>query len=56
MTYSNADLMKIAIEEHLKCFEYPRVGAVIAKGGKILSAGHRGEIKKGTRNELQSRS
>ena len=37
--------MKIAIEEHLKCSEYPRVGAVIAKDGKILSTGHRGEIK-----------
>ena len=36
--------MKIAIEEHLKCSEYPRVGAVVAKDGKILSTGHRGEI------------
>lgn len=46
MTYSDADLMKIAIEEHLKCSQYPRVGAVVAKGGKILSTGHRGEIVK----------
>jgi diaminohydroxyphosphoribosylaminopyrimidine deaminase / 5-amino-6-(5-phosphoribosylamino)uracil reductase len=46
MTYSSTDLMKIAIEEHLKCSEYPRVGAVVAKGGKILSTGHRGEISK----------
>lgn len=46
MNYSNAALMKIAIEEHLKCSEYPRVGAVIAKAGKILSTGHRGEIKR----------
>lgn len=45
MSYSNADLMKIAIKEHLKCSEYPRVGAVVAKSGKILSTGHRGEIK-----------
>lgn len=45
MTYSNADLMKIAIEEHLKCSEYPRVGAVVAKDGEILSTGYRGEIK-----------
>ena len=45
MKYSNADLMKIAIEEHLKCSEYPRVGAVVAKDGKILSTGHRGEVK-----------
>lgn len=46
MTYSNADLMKIAIEEHLKCSEYPRVGAVVAKDGKVLSTGHRGEVKR----------
>ena len=46
MTYSSTDLMKIAIEEHLKCSEYPRVGAVVTKGGKILSTGHRGEISK----------
>lgn len=38
--------MKIAIEEHLKCSEYPRVGAVVTKGGKILSTGHRGEIRR----------
>jgi len=36
--------MKIAIEEHLKCTVYPKVGAVVAKGGKILSTGHRGEV------------
>jgi diaminohydroxyphosphoribosylaminopyrimidine deaminase/5-amino-6-(5-phosphoribosylamino)uracil reductase len=42
--YSRNDLMKIAIEEHLKCTEYPRVGAVIAKEGIILSTGYRGEI------------
>lgn len=35
--------MKIAIEEHLKCTEYPRVGAVIAKEGLILATGYRGE-------------
>ena len=46
MTYSNSDLMKIAIKEHLKCSEYPRVGAVVARGGEILSTGHRGEIRK----------
>lgn len=45
MTYSATDLMKIAVEEHLKCSEFPRVGAVIAKNGKILSTGHRGEAK-----------
>lgn len=41
--YSNKDLMKLAIEEHLKCSEYPRVGAVISKDGRILSTGYRGE-------------
>lgn len=38
--------MKIAIEEHLKCTEYPRVGAVVVKDGKVLSTGHRGEVRK----------
>lgn len=42
--YSNADLMRIAVEEHLKCSEYPRVGAVIAKNGLVLSTGYRGEV------------
>ncbi|MGI6664699.1 MAG: CMP deaminase [Christensenellaceae bacterium] len=41
--YSQKDLMKIAIEEHLKCIEFPRVGAVIAKDGAVLSTGYRGE-------------
>lgn len=45
MTYSTTDLMKIAVEEHLKCSEFPRVGAAIAKNGKLLSTGHRGEAK-----------
>lgn len=44
--YSEQDLMKIAIEEHLKCTVYPKVGAVVAKGGKILSTGYRGEVGK----------
>jgi diaminohydroxyphosphoribosylaminopyrimidine deaminase / 5-amino-6-(5-phosphoribosylamino)uracil reductase len=43
-TYSNADLMKIAVEEHLKCTEYPKVGVVVAKEGRILSTGFRGEV------------
>ncbi|MBC8798459.1 MULTISPECIES: deaminase [Shewanella] len=42
--YSRSDLMKIAIEEHLKCSEYPRVGVVIAKSGEVLATGYRGEI------------
>ncbi len=41
--YSNSDLMKIAVEEHLKCREHPKVGAVVAKDGMILSTGFRGE-------------
>lgn len=42
--YSNSDLMKIAVAEHLKCTEYPKVGVVVAKDGHILSTGFRGEI------------
>jgi pyrimidine deaminase RibD-like protein len=38
--------MKLAIEEHLKCSEYPRVGAVVAMEGQVLSTGHRGEVGK----------
>ena len=38
--------MKIAINEHLKCTEFPRVGAVIEKDGAILSTGFRGELGK----------
>ena len=38
--------MKIAIEEHLKCKEFPRVGAVIAKKGVVLATGFRGEFAK----------
>lgn len=45
-TYSSQDFMKIAIEEHLKCTEYPRVGTVVAKDGQILSTGFRGEVGK----------
>lgn len=42
-TYSKNDLMRLAIEEHLKCTQFPRVGAVVAKEGIVLSTGHRGE-------------
>ena len=44
--YSNSDLMKIAVEEYLKCTEYPKVGVVVAKDGLILSTGFRGEVAK----------
>lgn len=36
--------MKIAIEEQLKCTDYPRVGAIISKNGFLLAKGYRGEI------------
>lgn len=38
--------MKLAVEEHLKCPGFPRVGAVVAKDGKLLSTGYRGEMDK----------
>jgi len=41
--YSKQDLMRLAIEEHLQCSESPRVGAVVAKDGIVLSSGRRGE-------------
>ena len=37
--------MKLAIEEHLKCSEFPRVGVVISKSGEVLSTGYRGETR-----------
>jgi diaminohydroxyphosphoribosylaminopyrimidine deaminase/5-amino-6-(5-phosphoribosylamino)uracil reductase len=43
--YSRSDLMRLAIEEHLKCSEFPRVGVVVAKSGEVLSTGYRGETK-----------
>ncbi|SFB58807.1 CMP deaminase [Azotobacter beijerinckii] len=43
--YSRSDLMKLAIEEHLKCCEFPRVGVVISKSGEVLSTGYRGETR-----------
>jgi len=44
MTYSSSDFMKLAIEEHLRCTEYPRVGAVLANRGVLLATGYRGEV------------
>ncbi|GBQ30630.1 cytidine/deoxycytidylate deaminase family protein [Gluconacetobacter azotocaptans] len=38
--------MKIAVKEQLKCTENPKVGVVVAKDGKILSTGFRGEVPK----------
>jgi diaminohydroxyphosphoribosylaminopyrimidine deaminase/5-amino-6-(5-phosphoribosylamino)uracil reductase len=37
--------MKLAIEEHLKCNEFPRVGVVIARSGEVLATGYRGETR-----------
>lgn len=42
--YSKKAIMKVAIEEMMKCVEFPRVGAVVAKGRVILSVGYRGEV------------
>ncbi len=43
--FSRTDLMKLAIEEHLKCTEFPRVGVIITKNGELLATGFRGEIR-----------
>jgi len=43
--YSETDLMKLAIEEHLQSNEYPKVGVVISKSGELLSMARRGERK-----------
>jgi len=39
-------LMKIAFAEQLKTTSFPKVGAVIAKGGELLATGYRGEIER----------
>ena len=41
--HSRKDFMKMAIEEHSKCIEFPRVGVVIARDDELLSTGYRGE-------------
>jgi deoxycytidylate deaminase len=46
MPYSTSNLMKLAIEEHLKYSEFPKVGAVVAKQGSVLATGYRGEVDK----------
>lgn len=45
-TYSKNILMKLAIEQHRACKVYPRVGAVVAKDGVLLSTGFKGEVGK----------
>lgn len=42
-TYSRSDLMSLAIEEHLKSKQFPRVGVVVEKDGFLLATGYRGE-------------
>jgi len=36
--------MTLAVAEMLKCSGHPRVGAVVSKGGSVLSTGYRGEV------------
>jgi diaminohydroxyphosphoribosylaminopyrimidine deaminase/5-amino-6-(5-phosphoribosylamino)uracil reductase len=45
-TYTRNELMAKAIEEQEKCNADPKIGVVIAKGGKILATGYRGELPK----------
>lgn len=42
--YSKSDFMKLAIEEHLKSKQYPRVGVVVVKENNLLATGYRGEV------------
>lgn len=43
--YSDEELMDFALFEQGKCISHPKVGAVIAKDGKILSTGYRNEVE-----------
>ena len=40
---TNDDLMKLAMEQMLKCSTYPKIGAIVSKNGNVLSTGFRGE-------------
>ena len=42
-TYTDKKLMQLAINEHFKCTEFPKVGSIIAKDGQIIASGYRGE-------------
>ncbi len=42
---SNLELMHAAVGEQKKCSKFPKVGVVVAKDGKILATGYRGEIE-----------
>lgn len=41
---TNHELMKLAVEQMLKCSKHPKVGAVVSKDGSVLSTGFRGEV------------
>jgi len=38
------DLMKLALEQMLKCPKHPKIGAIVSKNGDVLSTGFRGEV------------
>ncbi|WP_035540004.1 deaminase [Paraburkholderia hospita] len=40
---TNTELMRLAVDQMLKCSRHPKVGAVISKNGDVLSTGFRGE-------------
>ncbi|HIE1099726.1 TPA: hypothetical protein ACXJQL_002287 [Stenotrophomonas maltophilia] len=42
---TESELFDRAIQEMLKCPEYPKIGAVISKNGRVLSTGFKGEVK-----------
>ena len=49
-------MMKSAIEEHLRCSAYPRIGTVLAKDGNVLSIGYRGELNNMRAERIASRT
>jgi diaminohydroxyphosphoribosylaminopyrimidine deaminase/5-amino-6-(5-phosphoribosylamino)uracil reductase len=43
MNMTDNELMRLAVDQLLRCPGYPKVGAVISKDGMVLSTGFRGE-------------
>jgi pyrimidine deaminase RibD-like protein len=41
---TNEELMRLAVDQLIKCSGHPKVGAVISRNGKVLSTGFRGEV------------
>lgn len=41
---NNDGLMRLAMDELLKCPTYPKIGAVVSRNGDVLSTGFRGEV------------